>query len=195
MSILLSINELILTNRLKKIQKEKGIIYAVDFDAGYITNLLLKIKKQHKLNLILDCFTTKNSNLYSLDKDQIIYQRTLLTCSDASFNKMLGNKIYNKLYMVKSQQNPNKRMTNAFFEIIDGDLRNHYDFVFITGPNSNGRDLSFLHIKDRVKTGSFILLNELDKYTSLETMDRFFETKEIFRNILPQDRIGFFEIN
>jgi hypothetical protein len=192
--ILLDINKLILTNRIKEINKKNGIVYIVDFDSGYLTDFLLEIKVKYHLNIVIDSFTTLNSNQETNHQNHTIFKRQLLTCSDSSYNNMFTRKKYEKIKMVKSQQNPEKNMYNTFFEIKPGDLKKHYDVAFITGPNSNGRDLAFLHLKDRMEEGGFILLNELDKFTSMEQMRLFFKTKVSFKNNVTIDRIGFFQI-
>lgn len=191
--LLLDINKTILKNRIRDIHNEKGVVYIADFDSGYITDLLINIRNLG-FNIIIDSFTTKNSIQTSRGKFHNIFKRELVTCSDSSYNNMFKNKTYNKSKMVKSQQNYNKRMSNTFFEIKEGDLREHYDIVCITGPNSNGRDIAFLHMKNRLKIGSYILMNELDKYISLETMDKFYYTLEHFKNNVTIDRIGFYKI-
>lgn len=192
-TLLLNINKIILTNRIKEIQKQKGIVYIVDFDSGYITDLLIDIKRKHNINMVLDCFTTKNSTQHSIAPWHNVYKRELLTCSDSSYNYMFSRKKIFHERLVKSQQSYKKKMANVFFEIKGGDLRETYDMVFITGPNSNGRDIAFLHIQDRLKEG-FIFMNELDKYLSLETMDKFYKTQISFKNNVPPDRMALYKI-
>lgn len=194
MATLLDINQLILTNRIKDIQKKKGIVYIVDFDSGYLTDFLIHIKRKYNINMILDCFTTKNSEQQSVGPWHNVYKRELMTCSDSGYNYMMSRRTYDWTRMVKSQQSYKKRMMNVFFDIKDHDLRNTYDIMLLTGPNSNGRDISFLHMKNRLPIDSFILMNELDKYLSLETLDRFFKTDIVFTNNVTIDRIGFYKI-
>lgn len=193
-NILLDINKLILINKLKEIKKKNGVIYVADFNSGYLTDFIIEIKKKFKLNLYLDSFTNIFSNQNKLDPQHNIFKRQLLTCSDESYKNMFRLKKYNSNFMVKSQQNPNKRMINVFFDIKPKDLRTYYDLIIITGPNGNGRDIAFLHIQNKIKPNGFILLNELDKYISIETMNSFFNTQIEFTNNVTIDRIALYKI-
>ena len=192
--ILLDINKLILTNRLKDIHKKNGVVYVADFDSGYLTDFIVEIKIKHKLNIIMDSFAPFYSDQVPLYQNHKIIKTDFVTCSDASYNNMISRRQYNPIKMVKSQQSPKRKMYNVFFKLRDKDLRPHYDLVMITGPNSNGRDIAFLHIKERMMIGGFILLNELDKFVSLETMDTIFKTKTEFKNNVSIDRIALFRI-
>lgn len=192
---LFDINKLILRNSLIEIQKKKGNtpIYIVEFGCGFITQLLLDIKKNFNINLVIDSFGTLISEFNQPNCN--IFKKQLLTCSDSTYNKMF-NTIYKPSDMVKSQQSLHKRMINCFYEIKDGDLRDKYDMAILAGPNSNGKDIGFLHIKDRMEKDGFIMLNHLDKYISLEQMDKFFKTKKAFQNnaYSVNGRIGLYKI-
>ena len=192
--ILLDTNKLILKNRILDIHKKNGVVKILDIDSGYLTDFICEVKRDYNLKMKLDCITETNSVQIPVFYGHRILKRRYLTCSDSSYNKLFTQKRYEKLWMVKSQQDWKKKMYNVFYEIKDNDLLDEYDLVLITGPNSNGRDIAFLHIKDRVKSGSFILLNELDRYTSLETMRLFFDTKVAFKNNVTIDRIGLYKI-
>lgn len=197
MEILLNVNKLLLINKLKDINKKKGVIYILDIDCGYITDLLLEIKNKHKLNIIIDSLTDLNSKEEIKDKNKNFHKmirKRFVTCSDSSYNDMFYTKKYSYEKMVKSQQDPKNRMMNVFYEIRENDLKLHYDLVCITGPNGNGRDIAFLHLQNRMKKDGLILINELDKYVTLEKMRVFFNTSIIFQNNTSIDRIGLYEI-
>lgn len=193
---LFDINKLILRNRLIEIQKRKGNVpvYIVEFGCGFATQLLLDIKKNFNINLVIDTFGLLTC--YFNQPNCNIVKKQLLTCSDSTYNKMFNVGIYNPIEMVKSQQSLQKRMVNCFYEIKEGDLRDKYDMAILAGPNSNGKDIGFLHIKDRMEKDGFIMLNHLDKYISLEQMDKFFETRKAFHNnaYSINGRIGLYKI-
>ena len=54
-------------------------------------------------------------------------------------------------------------------------MKEHYDLIIIDGPNGNGRNIAYLHIKDRVKKNSIIFI---DDYNSKDN-NHFLSTKEL----------------
>lgn len=196
MEELSDINKLILKNRILDIQKKKGHIpvYIIEFGSGFLTDFIIEIQQTCNINIVIDTFTSLNSSYTNDNRDCHIFKKQLLTCSESSYNKLFSSRKYIKNYMVKSQQNPNKKTYNAFYDINPTDLRDKYDIAILAEPNGNGKDIGFLHIKDKMEIGGFILLNYLDRYTSLEEMDLFFDTKTAFMNIVYGNRIGFYKI-
>lgn len=192
--ILLKINQIRMRSIIEKIHKEKGVVYIADIDSGYLTDFMLDIKKKYNINMYIDSFTHINSDQKSEDPNHKIIKRNLVTCSDARFNSMISKKVYNKNLMKITHKDPFYNIPNAFFDIQKKDLREYYDILLITGPNSNGRNLAFVHFREHLKEGSYILLNELQKYTTIEVLRRFYNTFLEFKNILPIDRINFFRI-
>lgn len=196
MAELLDINKMIFRNRIRDIHEKNGVVNILEFGCGFTTNLLLYIKQDKNYNMQIDSFTHPTSK-YNDDSNcdfHSIKKRQLLTCSDSSYNRMLASHKYNPNYMVKSQQNPENKMYNTFYEIKNGDLKENYDIIILSGPNGNGRDLAFLHIQDKIKKGGFIMINKLDRYTSLETLSEFFETTVAFQNVTYGERICFYKI-
>jgi len=194
MTELSNINKLILTNRIRDFHQKNGVVNILEFGCGFITDLLIYIQQDKNYNIILDSFTHPTSQYKSIHDFHSVKKRQLLTCSDSSYNRMFSSQKYNSNYMVKSQRNPNYKMQNTFYEINNNDLKDNYDIVIIAGPNGNGRDISFLHIKNKIKKGGFIMLNQLDRYISVETKDEFFKTVVAFQNNSYSDRVGFYKI-
>lgn len=196
MAELSNINKLILSNRIRDFHEKNGVVNILEFGCGFTTDLLLYIRRDKNYNIQLDSFThlTSEYNSNSNNDFHSVKKRQLLTCSDSSYNRMLSSHKYNSNFMVKCQQNPNKKLCNTFYQIKNNDLKPNYDIIIISGPNGNGRDISFLHIKDKIKKGGFILIDKLDRYVSIERKDEFFNTVIAFQNITPYDRVGFYKI-
>ena len=194
MAELSNINKLILNNRIRDFHEKNGVVNILEFGCGFTTDLLIYIKHDKKYNINLDTITHTISKYKSNEEFHSIKKRQLLTCSDSKYNRMFSSQKYNSSFMVKCQKNPLDKTSNAFFEIKKDDLKDNYDIIIIAGPNGNGRDISFLHIGDKIKKGGFIMINQLDRYISVETKDEFFKTVVAFQNNSYSDRVGFYKI-
>lgn len=143
-------------------------INILEFGSGFSTEFFVDYKVNSGKNVNIDSFDNdpnycyKNKNNYKFLNLNI---SPLISCSDENFNKQLNEKKYDKNYFkthVSLPYNHPKfwRQRNCFYNINTDHLKNKYDLILIDGPNGNGRNIAYLHIKDRLKKGSIVFIDD-----------------------------------
>ena len=105
----------------------------------------------------------------------------LVECNDISFNIMFKMKRYDKKLMIIRSETPNTRQKNCFYNITEANLPDYCDVCVLDGPHGNGRSISFLHLKNKLKSGSYVII---DDYTHYDFSDK-------FRLIFPKSDLVF----
>jgi hypothetical protein len=70
--------------------------------------------------------------------------------------------MYDKISPLEASQK------NNFYKIEESDLNGVYDIVILDGPNGNGRNFAFLHIKQYLNSGSIIYIDDYNHYDFVE---------------------------
>tara|TARA_Y100000389_G_scaffold162207_1_gene164912 strand:+ start:611 stop:1285 length:675 start_codon:yes stop_codon:yes gene_type:complete len=155
-----------LFNFLQKKNGKLDNINILEFGSGYSTQFLVDYKLFSGKNIYIDSFDNDinwcfpNSDKYSFLNLSV---DNLLSCTDEHFNEQIKNKVYEANYFKEHNNLPYDdpkywRQKNCFYNIKN--LKDKYDLIIIDGPNGNGRVISYLHIKDKIKKGTFILIDD-----------------------------------
>lgn len=107
--------------------------------------------------------------------------RPLLHCNDENYEKMFREGVYMPQLMEYYLDRPTSRQKNCFYKIHHDDIPDDIDFVLLDGPNGNGRNIAWLHLKGRLRKGAVVFIDDYDHYDFLERFGLFFNYKEIKR--------------
>lgn len=154
----------------------------VEFGSGYSTRFLCDLIYKNGLNTNIDSFENNDKYLILNNEDNLSLKfRNLVECDDDSFDLMFSKKEYDKNLFNVRTLSPQNSQKNCFYEIFEDDLKDCYDLVVLDGPLGNGRSIGFLHIKDRVKTGSLILVDDYSHFhfEFFKKMNKILKTKII----------------
>jgi hypothetical protein len=152
----------------------------VEFGSGFSTQFFVDFAIESKIDLTITSFDNSEEWCFKPDGDYPFLQlhlRQLLECDDESYKKMFEVKTYDPDLMKVRIEAPTTRQKNCFYEFQENDLDQQYDLMILDGPNGNGRNFAFLHLKDKMKIGSYILVDDYSHYDFVETMNQFFVTK------------------
>lgn len=126
-----------------------------------------------------------NGEIYSFDNDikfasDLAKIKKLVECNDNDFNLMFNQRKYDSSKMSYKTSPIHTRQKNCFYEISDTDIPSDIDLVVVDGPHGNGRSFSFLHVKDKMKKGGYIIIDDFNHYDFVERLLMIFpEAKEI----------------
>lgn len=161
----------------------KKQINVVEFGSGKSTEFLGDIDGLNDKVIHVTTFDDNIDYAYSgkhLNVDLKI--RNLLECSDSNYDEMFKNLSYNKDFMKPKSTPLSSRQKNNFYDIQPGDLNGIYDLMVLDGPNGNGRNISFLHIKKHLTVGSHILIDDYTHYDFMDKLKLFFDFDVVFEN-------------
>ena len=170
---------------------ESSEINILEFGSGFSTQFLVDYKEYSGKNIYIDSFDNdpkwcfQHANKYPFLNLNV---EPLLSCNENDFNRQMSNKEYDRTCFSKHISLPYGhpkywRQRNCFYDVKE--LKEHYDLVIVDGPNGNGRSLSYLHFKDKVSKGSYILIDDHN------SRDDDFDYKfiEYLKNIIPVKEI------
>ena len=148
------------------LQKKTDNINILEFGSGFSTQFLIDYKLTKNKNITIDSYDNdKKWCFQEAEKYDFLNLNVepLISCSDEDFNNQIQNKEYDstcfKTHVSLPYNHPKYwRQRNCFYNVKN--LKNNYDLVIIDGPNGNGRAIAYLHIKDKVKKGSYILVDD-----------------------------------
>jgi hypothetical protein len=164
-------------------QIDKPVVNIIEFGSGKSTEFLSDIGLNLKKNIKITSFDDNEKYAYSGNSENVDLKiRNLVECSDSDYNKMFELKSFNPSVMFKKESLLSSRQKNNFYEILDGDLNGVYDLMILDGPNGNGRNISFLHIKEHLSVDSIILIDDSTHYDFMEKLSLFFEYEILYKN-------------
>ena len=143
-------------------------INILEFGSGISTQFLVDYKFYSKKNILIDTFDNdpkyayKNSNKHDFVN---LYIKPLLSCTEEHFDKMFDEKKIINEHFFPHKHKPGSnfwRQRNCFYDMKNIKLKDYYDFIIVDGPNGNGRNLSYLFFKDKVKKGTIIFIDDYD---------------------------------
>jgi hypothetical protein len=162
---------------------DKPVINVVEFGSGKSTEFLSNINLNLLKTVKITSFDDNEDYAYRGNSNNVDLKiRNLLECSDSDYNKMFESKSFIPSVMVKKESPLSSRQKNNFYEILDGDLKGVYDLMILDGPNGNGRNIAFLHMKKHLSVDSLILIDDYTHYDFMEKLSLFFEYKVIHKN-------------
>jgi hypothetical protein len=149
----------------------------VEFGSGLSTMFFLDYAIRRGLTGVkITSFENNAEFAAHIEHPQLNLQlRPLLTCSDEDYDNMFDRRIYMPQCMNWYMDKPKSRQKNCFYQIKDGDLPMRADFVLLDGPNGNGRNISYLFLKDIVFPGAYVFIDDFDHYDFVEKFGLFFD--------------------
>ncbi len=165
---------------IEKILSEFKKPIIVEFGSGISTTFLIDYLNEND----------KNGKVYSFDNDinfsskikdnKLILKITdLVDCSNIDYNEMFDKKkiIYDKFKLKDGL--PSSRQQNCFYNITKGDLPIKIDILILDGPNGNGRNFAFLYLMNRLKTNSYVVIDDYNHYDFCEKFKYIFPNNEL----------------
>lgn len=156
--------------KLYNIINNNNIQHVVEFGSGGSTEFFIESRIELNKNYTIDSFDHNQDFSYNGPKFDFLnlMVRDLIVCNDDDYNEMFKNqKISNSLFE-KTNDILNTRIKNATYLLNDDDLNKSYDLILIDGPNGNGRNLNFLHLKNKIKSGAHIIIDDYFHYDFVE---------------------------
>jgi len=167
-------------------------INILEFGSGHSTDFLVDYKFYSNKNIIIDSYDNDINYCYKNKKNNAFLNlnvNPLISCNDEDYHKLLEQGEYDASYFHLHNMLPYNhpkfwRQKNCFYQIEN--LREHYDLVIIDGPNGNGRNIAYLHIKDRVKKNSIIFIDDYNSkdgdydYEFIPNLKKLINVEEIY---------------
>ena len=162
----------------------------VEFGSGFSTMFFLDYVISRRLvNVKITSFENRVEFAAKIEHPQLDLQlRPLLTCSDEDYDNMFDRRIYMPQCMNWYMDKPKSRQKNCFYQVRDGDLPARVDFVLLDGPNGNGRNISYLFLKDIVSPGAYVFIDDFDHYDFVDKFGLFFKYDIIIKREEKNDR-------
>jgi hypothetical protein len=66
---------------------------------------------------------------------------------------------------------------NVFYDIKDEQLPDVIDIMIVDGPHGNGRSIAFLHGINRLKSGSYVVIDDYNHYDFIEKFEKLFKDR------------------
>jgi hypothetical protein len=146
-------------------------IRVLEFGSGISTQFFCDVVKENIKKLEITSFDNDINFSYKKTKDDDFLSlliRPLVECDNNEYNKQMESKEYDSNVMYNKISPLNPLQKNNFYKIENGDLNGVYDIIVLDGPNGNGRNFAFLHIKNYLKPGSIIYIDDYNHYDFLE---------------------------
>lgn len=179
----------------------KKTLRLIEFGSGKSTEFLVDIVKFGIKDLEITSFDNDPNFAYKPNKgDKFINLliRGLEECDDDSYNKMFDKLAFDKGLMKPKKTALTTRQKNNFYSIDDGDITGIFDLMILDGPNGNGRNISYLHMKDHLEINSIVLIDDYTHYDFIEKFSLFFEFDVLFEsntgNVNQWDNGGIYKI-
>lgn len=162
------------------VNNSNKLLNVVEFGSGISTEFLvdLIIKEDFKLKII----SFDNDLKYSAKvkhPDLKLLIRDLVECSDEDFENQFNEKKYNKDNFKLKTTLVHTRQKNTFYEIKEGDLPDVIDLMIVDGPHGNGRSIAYLHGINRLRKGSYVVIDDYNHYPFVEKMMSLFPDTEL----------------
>jgi len=178
---------------MKESKHEKFTI--LEFGSGTSTQFFLDFHNLEGIEIFVESYDNDEEYSSKIVNNKIeVKIRRLFECEDEHYEKMMKDqKFYPELVKLKTTP-PSSRQKNCFYNFLEGDLKEIYDIVIIDGPHGNGRSLSNLFLKDKVKQGTIFFIDDYDHYPFLEIANTFFDFKILQQHKKGKDRFVILQI-
>lgn len=152
----------------------------VEFGSGISTEFFVDYLNQNN----------KNGKIYSFD-DNLEYSskiidnklylkiKKIVECFDHDFEIMFNNKIYDFNKMKYKIKPAHTRQKNCFYDVKNDDFPDRVDLLVVDGPHGNGRSFSFLHLKDKLIIGSYVVIDDYNHYDFCEKFKLIFPNNKL----------------
>ena len=165
-------------------ENEKNELKVLEFGSGVSTMFLTDIVKNNIKKLKITSLDNDIEFMYKKTNDEDYLNmllRPLLECNDDNYNKQFIDKKYDKDLMNLKTSPLEPSQKNNFYDVLENDLIDKYDLIILDGPNGNGRNFSFLHIKNHINKNTIIFIDDYNHYDFLEKCQELFDVDVIFK--------------
>jgi hypothetical protein len=152
----------------------------IEFGSGVSTIFLTDYLNENNKNGKIYSFDNEIEFLPKVNDSKLELKVTnLLSCNDIDFENMFLNRKYSRDVMRYRFDKPNSRQRNCFYDLTYEDLPKECDLCIIDGPHGNGRSIAFLHLINRLKSGSFVIIDDYTHYDFSEKFKIIFPNSEL----------------
>lgn len=156
-----------------------GRINVVEFGSGVSTEFLVDmIHEGYDLRIVSYDDDVKYATK-ARHENLKLYVTGLVECHDSDFNIQFSEKKFNKKVYFKKITPVHTRQKNTFYDIKDSELPDIIDVMIIDGPHGNGRSIAFLYGIDRLRKGSFVIIDDYNHYDFVERFQKLFPESEL----------------
>jgi hypothetical protein len=172
--------------------RQQEIKKIVEFGAGYSTIFLTKFIQQASINATIESFEHQvgfSDRLATTLKRIGNSASTLHTCelvqlADEHFDQLFRAGAEPQV-LLKEQSVPvptsrywETRLHNVFYDYDFSAMPDHsIDLLILDGPNGNGRSIAFPLLKHKLKTPSWVLMDDYLDHPHLEYLERVFQSE------------------
>lgn len=172
-----------------------------EFGAGMSTRFL---QAYYAAGVEIDAFEHQAQYAEALRRDCHapgirIHERPLLEYSQADRIALLASTLETEVAQGRATPFPSERYgetrtPNLFYAIQEGDLAAEYDAVILDGPNGDGRSLAFPYLRERLRPGSLVLIDDCNHYPFVSDFSRFFRFEILGGAFWPMKRWVLFQV-
>jgi hypothetical protein len=152
------------------IMNSDNITRVLEFGSGKSTYFLR--------DMGVDYISFDDSTRYAADLKNV-FIRELVQISDDDFNDVIKNK---KSFFDVSEKSINfkisTRQRNCFYNVQPDDITGRFDMVIVDGPHGNGRGIAYSIIKEYIRFGGYIVIDDFTHYPFVEYLKNTFNNAE-----------------
>lgn len=162
---------------------ESNNLRVLEFGSGKSTEFLVDVVLNKIKNLEITSFDDNIQYAYQGDYEFLKLKiRELLECDDETYDLMFKNLEIDINKLNRKTTPLTSRQKNNFYEILPDDIFGIYDLMILDGPNGNGRNFSFLYVKNHLTIGSVVLVDDFNHYDFMEKLSLLFEYEVLHEN-------------
>ena len=151
----------------------------VEFGSGISTDFILDLNNS---GFDMSLYSFDDNKTYAskrLDSKLRLSIVNLIYCNDNDFELLFKNKNFNRdLFKIKTDL-PTTRQKNTFYDINDSFFPEKIDLMIVDGPHGNGRSIAFLFGNGKLKSGSYVVIDDYNHYDFLNRFKIIFNDFEI----------------
>lgn len=156
---------------------DKPII--VEFGSGISTEFFVDYLNENNKDGKISSFDDSIEYASKIKDDKLILNiKNIIEFNDEDYDLMFLEKKYFNNKKIKRKEKPHTRQKNCFYDIND-ELPSNIDLVVIDGPHGNGRNISFLHLKNKLHVGSYVIIDDFNHYDFCEKFEYIFPNYKI----------------
>jgi len=158
---------------------ESKPINVLEFGSGVSTDFLVDlIGEGYDLHIVSYdndlTFATKSRHL-----NLKLIISSLVETFDSDFENLFRERKYVKSFFHKLVTEIHTRQKNVFYEINEEDLPKTVDLLIVDGPHGNGRSIAFLVGLNRLKNGSYVIIDDYNHYDFVEKFKYLYPNSEL----------------
>lgn len=160
----------------------KKNLNVIEFGSGSSTGFFIDLHLNRVKSLNITSFDHDPKYAYKNEKNLSFLNLNITNLeksSDDDFEKMFKEKTFLKEKMTSLSGEVSIFERNVFYNMSDIKLPTHFDFVLLDGPSGIGRSIAFLHLKNMLKSGSYIFIDDHNHYDFVERCQSIFNSKII----------------